>query len=61
MSPFDEGLAAAQTGMRKDDNPYKPGTTEHSDWIAGYQSAVDVDEATELDDDPNHRGPYSEE
>lgn len=61
MSAFDEGVAAATTGMRKDDNPYKPGTAAYSDWNAGYKSAIDADEATELDDDPNHRGPYSTE
>ena len=53
MSPFDEGVAAAQTGMSKDDNPYEPGTGAHSDWNAGYKSAVEADEAMELDDDTN--------
>ena len=61
MSPFDEGLAAATTGMGKDSNPYERGTSAYSDWNAGYASAVEADEATELDDDPNHRGPYSKD
>lgn len=61
MSPFDEGVAAATAGKRRDDNPHKPGTAAHSDWDAGYASGRDADEATELDDDPNHRGPYAED
>jgi len=50
ISAFDEGVSAATTGMRMDDNPYQSGTPEHSDWNAGYSSARDADEATELDD-----------
>ena len=61
MSPFDEGVAAATAGTRKDDNPYQKGTAEHSDWNAGYVSGHDAEEATDLDDDPNHRGAYSED
>ena len=51
MSPFDQGVAAAETGMSKDDNPFQRGTSAYSDWNAGYESAVEADEATELDDD----------
>jgi hypothetical protein len=47
--PFEEGVAAAETGMSKDDNPYAPDTSAHSDWQAGYESATDAHEATELD------------
>jgi ribosome modulation factor len=50
MSPFEEGVMAAQTGMSKDDNPYQPGTPQHSDWKAGYETAVEADDATDLDD-----------
>lgn len=35
--------------MSKDDNPYRAGTPAHSDWNAGYESAVEAHEATELD------------
>jgi hypothetical protein len=49
MTPFDEGVAAARTGMSKDDNPYRPGTEAHSDWNAGYKSAAEAAEATEPD------------
>ncbi|EHK54437.1 hypothetical protein [Allomesorhizobium alhagi] len=49
MSPFDQGVVAAETGMSKDDNPYQPGTSAHSDWNAGYESVVEADEATRLD------------
>ena len=49
MSPFDQGVAAAQTGMSKDDNPYQWGTAAYSDWNAGYESVVEADEATKLD------------
>jgi hypothetical protein len=51
MSPFDEGVVAAETGMSKDDNPYPKGTAAHSDWDAGFASCVEADEATELDHD----------
>ena len=51
VSPFDEGVMAAETGMSKDDNPYKPGTSAYSDWNAGYEFATDADEATELDNE----------
>ena len=51
MSPFDEGVAAAQTRMSKDDNPYPQGTLDHSDWDAGYDSAVEAHDATDTDDD----------
>jgi hypothetical protein len=49
MSPFDQGVMAAETGMSRDDNPYKPGTDAYSDWNAGYDSAIEADEATEPD------------
>jgi hypothetical protein len=49
MSAFDEGVVAAETGMRKDDNPYEKATQAHSDWDAGYDSAVEAHRATELD------------
>lgn len=51
MSPFDEGVAAARMGMSKDDNPYPHDSPSHSDWNAGYQSAVEAREATIADDD----------
>ena len=61
MPPFDEGVAAATAGMRRDDNPYEKGTAAYSDWNAGYACGHDAEEATGLDDDPNHRGPYSDD
>ncbi len=51
MSPFDEGVVAAETGMSKDDNPYRPGTDAHSDWNAGYEAAVEANEANKLDNE----------
>ena len=51
MSPFDRGVAAAETGMSKDDNPYREGTTAYSDWNAGYPAVVEADEAIELEHD----------
>lgn len=51
ISPFDEGVAAAETGMSREDNPYKPGTAACSDWNAGYDTASEAHEATELDDE----------
>ncbi len=51
MNPFDEGVVAAETGMPREDNPYPRGTAAHSDWDAGYQTATDAHDATELDDE----------
>lgn len=51
MAPFEEGVMAAEMGMSKDDNPYKPGTAQYSDWNAGYDSATEAHEATEADDE----------
>ena len=51
MSPFDEGKLAAETGLDRDQNPYKRGTSAYSDWIAGYNSAKDADDAITLDHD----------
>ena len=51
MAAFEEGVMAAEVGMSKDDNPYKPGTAEYSDWNAGYESAMEAHDATELDDE----------
>lgn len=49
MSPFDEGVLAAETGMERDDNPYTSGTAAHSDWNAGYDAAKDAEDATTPD------------
>jgi hypothetical protein len=49
MTPFDEGKLAAETGLDRDQNPYKRGTADYSDWIAGYTAAKDAEEATRLD------------
>lgn len=51
MTPFDEGVAAAETQMSKDDNPYPKGTAAHSDWNAGFESATEAHNATQLDDE----------
>jgi hypothetical protein len=53
MSPFEQGVMAAETGMSRDDNPYERGTLQHSDWNAGYDTGVDADEATKLDNRPD--------
>jgi len=59
LPPFDDGVAAVTTGMSKDSNPHPKGSGPYEDWNAGYRSAIDADEATEFDDDPDRRGPYS--
>ena len=51
MSPYEKGALAARTGMEKDDNPYLRGTHAYSDWKAGYESSIEVEEAMELDYD----------
>lgn len=50
-SPFDEGVTAARTGRPREDNPYKPGTDAHGEWKAGYETALEADDATTLDQD----------
>ena len=37
VSPFDEGVMAAETGMTKENTPYISSTTANSDWNAGYE------------------------
>ena len=51
VSPFDEGVMAAETGMTKENTPYISSTTANSDWNAGYEFAVEAHEATELDNE----------
>ena len=51
MSSYDKGVTAARTGMEKDDNPYPRGTAAYGDWKAGYEDAVEIEEAMELDFD----------
>jgi hypothetical protein len=51
MSPFDAGVLAAETGMSRDQNPHKRGTSAYSDWNAGYDSGKEADDATKLDHD----------
>ena len=51
MTPFDEGVVAAQTRMSKDDNPHPKGSPAPSDWEAGYNSAVEAHDATRADNE----------
>ena len=50
-TPFDDGKLAAETRLDRNQNPYKRGSADYSDWIAGYDAARDADEATRLDHD----------
>ena len=51
MSAYDKGALAARMGMEKDDNPYPRGTNAFSDWKAGYEASVEVEEVMKFDDD----------
>jgi hypothetical protein len=51
MSAYDKGALAARMGMEKDDNPYPRGTHAYSDWKAGYEASVEVEEAMKFDYD----------
>ena len=51
MAPFDEGKLAAETGLDREQNPHKRGSPAYSDWLAGYNSAKDAQDATKLDHD----------
>ncbi len=51
MSPFDEGVMAAETGMTREDNPYAKGSADHSDWNAGFDTAIEAKEAGDIDED----------
>ncbi|TGQ35331.1 hypothetical protein [Mesorhizobium sp. M4B.F.Ca.ET.214.01.1.1] len=48
-SAFQRGVIAARMGMEIEDNPYPFGTDAHIDWIDGYESSVEVDQAMDLD------------
>lgn len=50
-TPFEQGVMAAETGMSRDDNPYKRGTADHSDWNAGFDAAKEADEAVRPDNE----------
>ena len=49
MTPIEKGVAAAQVRMEQDANPYRPESWEYDDWEAGYEAAVEADEAMEVD------------
>ena len=51
MSAYDKGAQAARIGMEKDDNPYPRGTPGYSDWKAGYEDTVEVEDAMKFDCD----------
>jgi hypothetical protein len=36
MEPYHWGLKAALVGMSENSNPYRLGTDEHRDWLAGF-------------------------
>ena len=44
MSPFDEGVMAAASGLEEADNPYTQGTAAHAQWEQGFRGFKD-DEA----------------
>jgi len=46
---YQRGVFAARMGMENDAVPYPCGTQAYIDWIEGYESAVDVAEAMDLD------------
>lgn len=50
-TPFDKGMRAANCNAEKADNPYPDATNAHSDWDAGFETAMDSREAAQLDGD----------
>lgn len=45
---FEQGVDARAQGRPQSANPYEPGTSERSEWAAGWNATFDLDE----DDDP---------
>ena len=43
MEPYDWGVKAALHGMSEDCNPYRPGTNDYVDWLAGFKDFADED------------------
>ena len=41
MEPYDWGVKAALQRMGEDSNPYKPGTNDYIDWLAGFKDFAD--------------------
>lgn len=46
---FQRGLLAARLGLDREAVPYPFGTHAYNDWIDGYESAIEVAQATEFD------------
>ena len=44
MEPYDWGVKAALQRMGEDSNPYKPGTNDYIDWLAGFKDFADDDD-----------------
>ena len=49
MEPYDWGVKAALIGMSEDSNPYRPGSSEYSDWLAGFEDFAEDDDFLETD------------
>jgi len=49
MEPYDWGIAAARIGMSEDCNPYRPGTNEYEDWLAGFKDFAGDDDPFDFD------------
>jgi hypothetical protein len=44
IEPYERGVIAARIGMSDDSNPYRPGTNEYSDWLAGFEDFAEDDD-----------------
>jgi hypothetical protein len=49
MEPYDWGIVAARTGISEDCNPYRPGTNEYGDWLAGFRDFAEEDDSFDID------------
>jgi hypothetical protein len=48
IEPYERGFIAARMGMSEDCNPYRPGSDEHDDWLAGFADFIHDED---IDDD----------
>ena len=44
MQAYDSGAKAALHGWSEESNPYRPGTYDYSDWLAGFEDFAEEDD-----------------
>ncbi len=44
MQAYNSGAKAALHGWSEESNPYRPGTYDYSDWLAGFEDFAEEDD-----------------